>query len=161
MAIIGTRIDGRLVHGQVANLWASRLDISRFMVVDDDVAQNTVEKQGLKLATPSGVKLSVLPVAKATENILAGKYDSQRLLIIAKRPEVFVQLVEAGVPVEEINVGNMSQTDETRSVTRSINVTDEDVDNFRKLNEHGIKMYAQMVPSDRKEDFTKVLTSKE
>lgn len=62
MAIIGVRIDGRLIHGQVANLWTTKLNITRIMVVDDEVATNAIEKSGLKLATPAGVKLSVLPV---------------------------------------------------------------------------------------------------
>ena len=82
-------------------------------------------KKAVKLATPAGVKLSILPVARAAENILAGKYDSQRLLIVAKKPDRFLVLVEAGVPIETLNVGNMSQTPETRSITRSINVVDE------------------------------------
>lgn len=160
MAIIGSRIDGRLVHGQVANLWATKLNISRFMVVDNHVAENNIEKQGLKLATPSGVKLSVLPVEKAANNILAGKYDSQRLLIIAKNPEVYLQLVEAGVPIEEINVGNMSQSDETKPITKSINVTDKDIEVFEKLQEENIQIVAQMVPGDRKEDFMTLLKNR-
>ena len=157
MTIIANRIDGRLIHGQVANLWTTTLNISRIMVVDDEVAENTIEKSGLKLATPAGVKLSVLPVAKAVENILAGKYDSQRLLIVAKKPDRFLRLVEAGVPIETLNVGKMSQTSETRSVTRSINVVDEDVAVFHQLNEKGVKLTAQMVPNDPAEDFMKLL----
>ena len=47
MAIIATRIDGRLIHGQVANLWTGKLNITRIMVIDDEVAQNDIEKQGL------------------------------------------------------------------------------------------------------------------
>lgn len=46
MSIIGVRIDGRLIHGQVANLWTTKLNISRIMVVDDEVAQNDIEKAG-------------------------------------------------------------------------------------------------------------------
>ena len=88
MSIIGVRIDGRLIHGQVANLWATKLNISRIMVVDDEVAGMPL-KSGLKLATPAGVKLSVLPVEKAAQNILAGKYDSQRLLIVVRKPIVY------------------------------------------------------------------------
>ena len=51
MTIVGCRIDGRLIHGQVANLWAGKLNVSRIMVVDDEVVNNDVEKSGLKLAT--------------------------------------------------------------------------------------------------------------
>lgn len=125
MAIIATRIDGRLIHGQVANLWiTTKLNIGRIMVIDDAVAQNDIEKRGLKLGCPPGVKLSILPIDKAANNIKEGKYDTQRLLIVARRPENFLRLVEYGVSLPEHNVGNMSQTPETRSVTRSINVVE-------------------------------------
>ena len=157
MTIVGCRIDGRLIHGQVANLWTTKLNVSRIMVIDDEVAQNDIEKSGFKLATPPGVKLSILPVAKAAENILAGKYDSQRLFIVARKPDRFLGLVEAGVPLETLNVGNMSQSDETRPITRSINVVDADVEAFHKLAEKGVKLTAQMVPNDPIEDFLKLL----
>lgn len=124
MAIIATRIDGRLIHGQVANLWKTKLNISRIMVIDGTVAQNDIEKQGLKLACSPGVKLSILPIDKAANNIKEGKYDTRRLLIVARRPKNFLRLVEYGVSLPEHNVGNMSQTPETRSVTRSINVVE-------------------------------------
>ena len=124
MAIIATRIDGRLIHGQVANLWKTKLNISRIMVIDGAVAQNDIEKQGLKLACSPGVKLSILPIDKAANNIKEGKYDTRLLLIVARRSKNFLRLVEYGVSLPEHNVGNMFQTPETRSVTRSINVVE-------------------------------------
>ena len=157
MTIVGCRIDGRLIHGQVANLWTTKLNVSRIMVIDDEVAQNDIEKSGLKLSTPPGVKLSILPVAKAAENILAGKYDSQRLFIVARKPDRFLRLIEAGVQLETLNVGNMSQSDETRAITRSINVVDADVEDFNKIHEKGVKITSQMVPNDTAEDFMKLL----
>ena len=51
----------------------------------------------------------------------------------------------------------MSQTPETRSITRSINVVDEDVVVFNKLHEKGVAITAQMVPNDPVEDFMKLL----
>ncbi|OHR59651.1 PTS sugar transporter subunit IIB [Staphylococcus sp. HMSC061G12] len=153
MMIIANRIDGRLIHGQVANLWATKLNITRFMVIDDEVAQSTIDKQGLKLATPAGMRLSVLPVAKAAENILAGRYDSQRLMVIAKKPDRFLELINQGVDLDVLNVGNMSQTDETKSITRSINVTDKDINDFKAIQQKGVKITAQMVPNDKAEDF--------
>ncbi|MBF0775383.1 PTS mannose transporter subunit IIAB [Streptococcus azizii] len=157
MAIIGVRIDGRLIHGQVANLWTTKLNISRIMVVDNDVVNNDIEKSGLKLACPPGVKLSVLSVDKAAANILAGKYDSQRLLIVAKRPEPILGLVEQGVELAELNIGNMSQSPETRSVTRSVNVVDEDIRVFDELHAKGVKLIHQMVPGDTAKDFLPLL----
>lgn len=157
MAIIATRIDGRLIHGQVANLWTTKLNISRIMVVDDEVVNSDLEKTALKLATPPGVKLSVLSVDKAAHNILAGNYDSQRLLIVARKPDRFLGLLERGVTFPELNVGNMSQSDETRSVTTSINVADKDIVDFDAIAAKGVKLIAQMVPGDSPKDFMPLL----
>ncbi|ADC86200.1 PTS sugar transporter subunit IIB [Staphylococcus lugdunensis] len=157
MAIIANRIDGRLIHGQVANLWATKLNVGRFMIIDDEIAQSDIDKQALKLATPAGIKLSVLPIEKAATNIKNGKYDSQRVMIIAKRPDRFVELVNQGVQIDNLNVGNMSQTNETRSITNSINVMDEDVENFEKLQSAGVTITSQMVPNDKAVDFMSLI----
>ena len=157
MAIIANRIDGRLIHGQVANLWATKLNVGRFMIIDDEIAQSDIDKQALKLSTPAGIKLSVLPIEKAATNIKNGKYDSQRVMIIAKRPDRFVELVNQGVQIDNLNVGNMSQTNETRSITNSINVMDEDVENFEKLQSAGVTITSQMVPNDKAVDFMSLI----
>lgn len=157
MTIVATRIDGRLIHGQVANLWTTKLNISRIMVVDEDIVNSDLEKAALKLATPAGIKLSVLTIDKAATNILAGRYDSQRLLIMAKRPKTFLGLMNKGVTLTELNVGNMSQTPETRSVTRSINVVDEDIQDFDAIQAKGTHLIAQMVPGDTPADFIPLL----
>lgn len=127
------------------------------MVVDDEVAENAIEKSGLKLATPAGVKLSVLPVEKAAANILAGKYDSQRVLIIARKPDRLLKLVALGVPIKEVNVGNMSQSEHSKAITKSINVLAEDIEVFKQLDSANVKLVSQMVPSDKAEDFMGLL----
>ncbi|WP_270758243.1 PTS system mannose/fructose/N-acetylgalactosamine-transporter subunit IIB [Lacticaseibacillus paracasei] len=157
MAIIAARIDGRLVHGQVANLWTTKLGATRIMVVDEAASKSDIDKSGLRMATPDGIRLSVLDVATAANHILNHKYDSQKVFIVAKRPETFLALVNAGVPITDLNVGNMSQTDETRSITKSINVMDADVDTFKELDAKGVHLTAQMVPGDTAADFMSLL----
>ncbi|MBA2795082.1 PTS system mannose/fructose/N-acetylgalactosamine-transporter subunit IIB [Streptococcus porcinus] len=157
MTIIATRIDGRLIHGQVANLWTTKLNISRIMVIDNEIVANDLEKTALKLATPAGVKLSILTVEKAASNILAGRYDSQRLLIVAKKPNRFLELINRGVAISNLNVGNMSQTADTIPLTRSINVLKQDIDDFDAIARTGTRLTAQMVPSDTAIDFMPLL----
>ena len=68
---------------------------------------------------------------------------------------MFIPLVLG--PVSYTHLGNMSQTPETRAITRSINVVDKDVEDFRKLAEKGVKLTAQMVPNDPVSDFLSLL----
>lgn len=157
MAITAVRIDGRLIHGQVANLWTPSLGATRIMVVDDKVSQSDIEKSGLRMACPAGTKLSVIPVEKAAENILDGRYDSQKVFLVVKKPDVLLELVNKGVPITAINVGNMSQTPETKHVNKSINVTEKDIADFKALADKGIKLTNQMVPGDKQNDFMELL----
>ncbi|CPN76448.1 PTS system%2C mannose/fructose/N-acetylgalactosamine-specific component IIA [Staphylococcus aureus] len=78
-------------------------------------------------------------------------------MIIAKGPDQFLELANYGVDIDTLNVGNMSQTEETRSIKRSINVTDKDIETFRKIHEKGIKIVSQMVPNDNSEDFMSLI----
>lgn len=157
MEIVGVRIDGRLVHGQVANLWANRLNVDRIIIPDVKIAENEVEKTGQRLSTPAGIKLSVIPEERAAKQLLDERYGRQRLFIVTKTPEPLLKLIELGVPITEINVGNMTQTDETRHIAQSINVTPAQEEVFRQLDAKGIKLTYQMVPNDPKEDFMKIL----
>lgn len=157
MTISAVRIDGRLIHGQVANLWTTKLGVTRIMVIDDKVAASDIEKSGLKLARPAGIDLSVLSEKVAADHIKRGGYDSQKVFIVVKRPQVLLDLVNDGVKLETINVGNMSQTDETTQITNSINVVQDDIDAFKALHEKGIKITQQMVPGDQANDFMAIL----
>ncbi|WP_077302611.1 PTS system mannose/fructose/N-acetylgalactosamine-transporter subunit IIB [Virgibacillus pantothenticus] len=158
--IKGVRIDGRLIHGQVANLWVPKLGITRVIVVDNDIVNSDIEKSSLKLATPAGVKLSVLTPEKAATNILAGRYNSQQVLIVVKKPNYLVELVELGVPIDKVNVGNMSQSEGSKPITKSVHVLENDIKDFEILNEKGVKLVHQMVPSDNENSFMDLLKNR-
>ena len=44
MNIVGVRIDGRLVHGQVANLWTPKLQADRIIVLDEQIINDIFKK---------------------------------------------------------------------------------------------------------------------
>ncbi len=149
--IVGARIDFRLIHGQVANLWAHSRQVSRFMVVDDEASADDMQKQVLRMACPATCRLSVLSVEKAAANITAGKYDAQRLFIVARKPEVFVRLVKTGVKMDELIVGNMTTKDTVKKINRNLACDQGDLDAFAELQEAGLPMVIQLTPQDNPE----------
>lgn len=149
--IVGARVDFRLIHGQVGNLWANARQVTRFMVVDDKVAEDATQKQMLRMATPASCKLSVLPVEKAAANIAAGKYDAQRLFIVVKKPETYVRLIKGGAKIDEIMLGNMTTMDSVKKLSRNINCDQSDLDAFAELEKMGVKLVIQLTPQDNPE----------
>lgn len=151
------RIDERLIHGQVATMWTNALKLTRIMVVGDDIVKNDVQKTALKTACPHGVHLSILTSHGAARRINSGKYQGQTVLVLVKNPNVLRKLVDNDVKLPEINVGNMSTKANSRQVAKSVAVTDQDIQDFEYLNQKGCHLYHQMVPSEDKDDFMKMI----
>src|SRR5699024_10699772 len=106
--MVNARIDERWIHGQVAGIWSSTLKTQRLMVINDAAAENTLQKTSLLMAAPKSMRLSVLTVQDAVNNINAGKYGKQRLFLIFKKPSDVLKCIELGGKIEHVTVGNMT-----------------------------------------------------
>ena len=144
------RIDDRLIHGQVAMFWTNELHASRIMVINDEVANDNMQKSLLRMAAPANVATSIITKDKAVENISAGKYEGQRVLIVVKSPVDILYLLQHGLDIQSLNVGNMSGRDHTTSIRANINVTDEELNAFKQLLAKNIEITTVMTPNDTK-----------
>ncbi|OTN88155.1 PTS system IIB component [Enterococcus sp. 7E2_DIV0204] len=151
MTIEHARVDERLIHGQVATVWTNTLGAQRIMVVNDLAVKDQMQIGALKMAKPAGVKLSILSKRKAIEKILAGNYDDEKVFLITKDIQDMADLIDSGVPLKAFNVGNISQKDDSKPIKKSVAVTETDVQTIKRLDELGIKITAQMIPSESDE----------
>ena len=151
--IVNVRIDERLIHGQVAGIWSTSLDTQRIIVINDEAANDSLQKSSLRMAAPASMRLSVLPVDKAVENINGGKYGNQRIFLLFKNPKDVLRFLDAGGMLPNLNVGNMSYKEGSREVTKSIQVLPEEEEIFEAIANKGITITAQLVPNDPIVDF--------
>ena len=148
MSIIHARVDERLIHGQVATVWTNTLGAQRIMVVNDLAVKDQMQIGALKMAKPAGVKLSILSKRKAVENILAGKYDAEKVFLITKDIVDMAELIDKGVALNSFNVGNMSTKPGSKAIKKSVSITDDDISILNRLTNKGILITAQMIPSE-------------
>lgn len=144
--IIHIRIDDRLIHGQVATMWTNELGATRIMVINDEVANNDMQKSLLRMAAPPNVSTSIITKEIAVKNISEGKYKGQKVFIVVKSPLDILYLLNNGLDIKEINVGNMSAKSNTEVVKTTISVTKEEKEAFKKLIERGVEVTAIMTP---------------
>lgn len=138
--IIHVRIDDRMIHGQVATQWSGRLNATRIMVINDAIMNDDMRKTVVRLAAPANVSTSILSRAKALNNIKNGKYKGQRVLLICVSPVDVNYLIDNGLPIKTVNVGNLAARDNTERVRPSVNVTPEERAAFKKLIDRGVKV---------------------
>ncbi|TKK94064.1 PTS mannose/fructose/sorbose transporter subunit IIAB [Enterococcus faecium] len=151
--IVNVRMDERLIHGQVAGIWAPSLHTQRIIVINDEAAADTLQKSSLRMAAPTSMRLSVLPVESAAKNIRSGKYGKQRLFLVFKNPTDVLRYLKAGGKLTHVNVGNMSYKQGSKDITKSIKVLDEEIDVFESIAAMDINVTAQLVPNDPVIDF--------
>lgn len=142
------RIDERLIHGQVASIWVNFLGCDRIIVANDAAPKSEMQIAALKLACPAGVKLSILSVDKAAANILSGKYDADKAFLITRNVPDCKRIVDAGVAVPGVNVGNLAHQEGLRKIKKSVSLSEEDISLIRGILASGVKVTAQMIPDE-------------
>lgn len=55
--IVLTRIDHRLLHGQIAFLWVRNVGADCILIANDSLAKDDLRMSAIRMAKPSGVKL--------------------------------------------------------------------------------------------------------
>ena len=75
------------------------------MIIDDEVAADTFNVRIVKALAPAGTKVIVYDVAKASEKLMVEGVPGERILLLAKSPVTYQRLIQAGVPIKEVNLG--------------------------------------------------------
>ncbi|MGM0214566.1 mannose/fructose/sorbose PTS transporter subunit IIB [Enterococcus sp. AZ109] len=153
MQIRLARIDDRLIHGQVATVWAKEAGAERIIVVSEEVANDEVRRTLVKQAAPPGIKANIVNVEKAVKVYNNPKYADETVFYLFTNPSEVLAMVENGVPIKSINIGGMHFKDGRTQVTKGISVDQQDVDAFRKLAAIGVELDLRMVATDSKGDF--------
>lgn len=151
------RIDDRLIHGQVATVWAKRLDIQRIIVVSDAVTRDNLRKTLLQQAAPPGVNVNVIPVSKMIEIYFNRLFDGVRVILLFTNPVEVVKIVKAGVRIPSINIGAMGYSVGKKMVSNTIAVDEADIEAFNYLDSIGVELEIRKVITDSKQSLMEVL----
>lgn len=142
------RIDDRLIHGQVATRWTKETNVSRIIVVSDEVANDQVRKTLLTQVAPPGVTAHVVDVDKMVRVWNNPKYGSDRVMLLFTNPTDVLRLVEQGVGIKTVNIGGMAFRQGKTQVNNAVSIDEKDIAAFRQLNDRGIELEVRKVSSD-------------
>ncbi|SQJ18258.1 EIIAB-Man [Serratia rubidaea] len=126
------RIDDRLIHGQVATRWTKETNVSRIIVVSDEVAADNVRKTLLTQVAPPGVTAHVVDVAKMIRVWNNPKYANDRVMLLFTNPTDVWRLVEDGVDIKSVNIGGMAFRQGKTQVNNAVSVDEKDIEAFKK-----------------------------
>ncbi|CUH95138.1 N-acetylgalactosamine-specific phosphotransferase enzyme IIB component 1 [Propionispora sp. 2/2-37] len=148
--ILLTRIDNRLVHGQVGVTWTTSLGANLLLVADDEIVKEPLQQQLMAVtAEASGAQIRFFTV-EHTVNVIHKASANQKLFIICRTPGEVRRLVAGGVPIKEVNVGNMHFVQGKWPLSKKVYVDDTDMQDLKYILDQGVSVFIQDTPGDIK-----------
>jgi len=153
------RIDERLLHGQVAVTWVNYSKATHVVVIDDGVANNPMLTRMFTSVAPQGKPVLIVSVADAAGLILKPEYTAPecRLLVVTKHPSTVLKLMNEGVEVKKVNIGNMGGETGRKRYTQHFFATQEEVGMFKEIASRGAEVFCQNLPDMSRKDLSKVV----
>lgn len=153
--IVYTRVDDRLVHGQVMTAWVSVTGANHVLIVDDQVANDSFMLMMMKQAMPSLVTLDATTVEN-TKFFLEGEGKNKKIIVLVKTPITIRRLWDEGVQLKSLGIGGMGTRGNRTKLYRNIAADPEERQALKELSELGVDVFFQVTPDNNKINFDKV-----
>lgn len=146
-----TRIDDRLVHGQVAFTWVTSLSIDCLIVANDKVAKDDFQKMALGLARPPTSKLLILTLADAIAFLNDAKSKNLKILLLVNSVNDAFTLSNGVAEIQSINFGGIRTKEGARLISKAVAVSNDDITIINQMLEKGLELEIRQVPNDKKQ----------
>ena len=141
-----TRVDFRLIHGQVITRWLKQCDINEIVTIDTELSKDIFMQDVFKMAAPKGVKIRVVSSDAAVELQKKGGLDKNRILILFKSVKELHETVDKGLKLEEVQIGGLGGGPGRKAVNNAITLDRTDANQLLELEGKGINVYFQTTP---------------
>jgi mannose/fructose/N-acetylgalactosamine-specific phosphotransferase system component IIB len=138
------RIDDRLVHGQVIVGWLPEIKPESLIVVNDNVAEDTMRQDLMSLSVPPEVELEFYSTSDVTdEDVDEGSF------ILVSSPKDAWECLQKGIKPDRFNIGGMHSKDGKEEIFEALHVDDEDRKYFDLIIKSGVEPIFQPTPQNQ------------
>ncbi len=127
------------------------------VVVSDEVAQDGLQTDLMRMAVPAHVQLHVLPVSTAAETLKEGRWDKERVILLAPGLREIRRLLEAGVVFQCVNLGGLHDAPGRKQVTASISLSKQDKEDLVFILQQKVAIDTRILPCDESRDIVAIL----
>lgn len=151
------RVDSRLIHGQVITKWRKIFNITKIVVVDDELAKDSFMIRMYEAAAPSGIKVKVYDAEKAKRLWEKNQLGTEgRVLLLFKDIDTCYRMYRMGIPMKYIQIGGVAKTAERKVILQAVSLNDKEFGLLEELHKSGCEVAVQIVPEDTKLSFDEI-----
>lgn len=154
--IIFTRIDDRLIHGQVMTAWLQLSKASEVVISDDKTAKDSFMTMIMKGSMPGKIALKVLSTDEAAD-YLNSEGANGKVFLLVKTPMELEKLTNKGVKIPSVCVGGMGAKAGREVLYRNISANEEERQSLKALAQNGMDVFIQVLSEDTPMKLQEVL----
>ncbi len=152
-----TRIDDRLIHGQVVTAWVKQTNANQIVIVDDPLTKDMFMQRILRSAAPAGITVQVMSRENGAAWLKEDSPAGEGVIILVKGPEALEYLLDAGVKLPVIVLGGMGNKPGRKKFNKNVSASDEEVECLKRLEQKGSTVQFQLVPDEHPVPLSKML----
>ncbi|MHB1193752.1 MAG: PTS system mannose/fructose/N-acetylgalactosamine-transporter subunit IIB [Longimicrobiales bacterium] len=146
MGIVLTRLDERLIHGQVVLGWGSQLRPEQYLVVDDELAASDWEQELYRLGA-GDTAVVFATVAEARGRLAEWRASPSRSVLLVRDVGTLRRLGAGGLyDGQPINLGGLHHGSGRRQVLPYLHLSADDLAELASLESEGAQVWAQDLP---------------
>lgn len=160
MPLVLTRIDDRLIHGQVVVGWGSYIKPDRIILCSDHIATCSWQREIFVAAgalAMYAVDISIWTEDETIAYFANSHFKKEKIILLVETPEELCNLIKKHAPIQVVNVGGMHFKPGKKQIAPYIFVNEKDIDFFKILINNNIILEGQDVPNSRKLNIAKLL----
>lgn len=155
--LVLTRVDSRLIHGQVMTKWVNQVRANRIVVVSDELANDEFMRSIYLMSAPTGIQVDCITEAAAAEAYKSDVFGSGNVLLLLPSLPALKRLYDAGIRVSSVQVGGLGGGPSRKVVFQNITLDDADAAILDELVGSGIEITFQTIPEDTPQDACSIL----
>lgn len=156
--IVLTRVDSRLIHGQVVTKWLQQSGANEIFVVSDELEKDEFLQNIYLMAAPPGVEVKIYGVESAQKYWAEDAANSNaKVLFLVPDLPTLEALVNAGVIENDIQIGGLGGGAERKNVLKNINLSENDVKVLNDFLVKNLNVFFQAIPEDNPMPIEKLI----
>lgn len=146
MGVVLTRVDFRLIHGQVMTRWLTQTGANEIVTVDTTTSKDPFMVDVFKMAAPKGIRIKAYDVDQAVKAQQNGDFDKGKIIVLFKNVAELKKAVDAGLKLESVQIGGLGGGAGRKAVLNAITLDQKDLDDLLAIQSKGVEVYFQTTP---------------
>ena len=143
-----SRVDYRLIHGQVVTKWLKIANAKSIIIIDDILAQDPFMGDIYKLSAPSGTTVEIITCEEIADKFKNDRLPNNNIMLLFKSINSVKKSVELGLELDSLQLGGVPKDKDNTMVFPAVSLNKNDIEALDYVAETGTVIEIQAVPEE-------------